>query len=131
MISKKTGTIPYGPVAPILTSGTPDLSVTWYPDETYWPALREAAESQGVTPQQVAQETMSWGISQGWSYAVPSGVTTVFFSQADIRAISETLGCPMQSVTGAAIAAMIGRMAPKEKLINKMAEITMGKDQVA
>ena len=107
MITKKTGTIPYGPVSPILEGGTDPLRVTWYPDETYVPALMEAAASQGLTPQHVATDVMSWGISQGWSYTVPPDVSTVFFSQADMKIVREALGNPEQGITGAAIAALV------------------------
>lgn len=86
--------------------GTVGFGITWFPDETYEPVLRETAQMQGSTPQQVAADIMNWGIANGWTYNMVPEVTTVFLSRKSAEIIRQALGNP-EIITGEAIASRL------------------------
>jgi hypothetical protein len=85
------------------------IEVTWNPDPTYVPVLEEAARSQGISVQELAQGLMDMGTSQGWCYAINPEVKILFLSREDNRFMAEVLDQKPEYITGTSIADFIRR----------------------
>jgi len=82
---------------------------TWKIDPTYEPMLRELAENQGRTVNELVQELMDWAAGQGWFYQWEPEPKALRFTPEDYQMLAEATG--KQDPNGTDIANFVKEMS--------------------
>lgn len=82
-------------------------------DPAWYPALKEASESQGRPVEDLMQECIAHAFHQGWLYAIPSDPPPLMVTRDDIDFLKKTIG--VDQVFGADVVGFMRKLVTEIK----------------